>query len=80
MVQIRGSRLGALRDCRVEQDVSPYRFKLAAFFMFEHRHQPLLPWRARLGRLAFSTPLGPAFVLVSLAVGMIRYHELEGMN
>jgi hypothetical protein len=64
----------------VEQDVSPYRFKLAAIFMFEHRHQPLLPWRACLGRLAFSTALGSAFVLVSLAVGMIGYHELEGMN
>jgi hypothetical protein len=48
--------------------------------MFEHRHQPLLPWRAFLGRMAFSTALGLGFVLVSLAVGMIGYHELEGMN
>lgn len=48
--------------------------------MFEHRSEPLLPrrkyWRrvARHGFLAFS------IILVSLAIGIIGYHVLEGLG
>jgi hypothetical protein len=48
--------------------------------MFEHRHQPLLPWRAFLGRIMVSTALGLTLVLVSLLIGMVGYHAFEGMN
>ena len=47
--------------------------------MFERRHQPLLPWRAFLGRLMISTALGFALIVVSLLIGMVGYHVIEDL-
>jgi hypothetical protein len=47
--------------------------------MFEHRSQPLLPRLAFFWRLAGSVALGAAIVAISLFVGMLGYHELEGL-
>jgi hypothetical protein len=48
--------------------------------MFEHRSQPLLSRRAFLSRLARSAGLGMAVTTVSLFVGMVGYHALEGLG
>jgi hypothetical protein len=45
----------------------------------EHKRQPLLDRRAFAGRLARSFGVASAFVAVSLLIGMIGYHLLEGM-
>lgn len=47
---------------------------------FESRTKPLLPLMSYMQRLLASTALGLALVLISLAVGMIGYHELEGLG
>lgn len=47
--------------------------------MFEHRTEPLIPRRQFYQRLAFSTGLGLAAIVVSLGGGMLGYHSLEGM-
>lgn len=47
--------------------------------MFEHRSQPLIPRREFYQRLAYSTGVGGVIVALSLAVGMLGYHGLEGM-
>jgi hypothetical protein len=47
--------------------------------MFEHRTEPLIPRRQFYQRLALSTGLGLAVIVVSLAGGMLGYHSLEGM-
>jgi len=48
--------------------------------MFEHRSEPLLPFRAFLGRLATSAALGLAIAAVSLLAGMIGYHFFLGLG
>lgn len=45
----------------------------------EHHHQPLLPWRAFLGRLARSGAMAAAVIIVSLAIGTLGYHHIEGL-
>ena len=44
--------------------------------MYEHRSEPLLPFRLFLGRLATSAAIGLAVVAVSLLIGMAGYHFL----
>jgi hypothetical protein len=48
--------------------------------MFEHSSQPLLSRAAFLRRLAASTALGASAVVVSLFIGMVGYHTLEGLS
>lgn len=47
---------------------------------FEHKSEPLLPGRAFLGRLATSSAIGMAIVVVSLLIGMVGYHALERLS
>ena len=47
---------------------------------FEHRAQPVIPRDRFLVRLAHSGIIAVALVAVSLAVGMIGYHVLEGLS
>lgn len=42
--------------------------------MYERKTEPLLPFRAFMGRLATSAALGLAIVAVSLLAGMLGYH------
>jgi hypothetical protein len=46
---------------------------------FEHRSEPLLPTGAFLIRLGRSAGGGAILMLVSLGVGMLGYHTLEGL-
>lgn len=48
--------------------------------MFEHRSEPLLSRREFLARLVRSFGIGTVLVLFSLALGMLGYHWLEGLN
>jgi hypothetical protein len=48
--------------------------------MFEHTGQPLLSRAAFLRRLMRSGALGLAAVAVSLLIGMLGYHALEGLS
>lgn len=47
--------------------------------MFEHRSQPLLPRRAFISRQLRSLGLGLVLIVVSLIIGMLGYHMLEGL-
>ncbi|MBI1798477.1 MAG: hypothetical protein HYR73_02195 [Candidatus Eisenbacteria bacterium] len=44
--------------------------------MFEHRTEPLLPWREFVKRLLKSAALGFVMVTVCLAIGILGYHVL----
>ena len=46
--------------------------------MFEHRTQPLLSTLAFLLRMVRSVGVAVGVVLVSLALGVLGYHEFEG--
>ena len=48
--------------------------------MFENRAQPLLSRLAFFWRLAGSVALGATIVAMSLFVGMLGYHALEGLG
>jgi hypothetical protein len=48
--------------------------------MFEQRKKPLLPRRAFYARMAWSLALALAITLISLSVGMVGYHGLEGLS
>lgn len=48
--------------------------------MFEHRTEPLLPRRAFFGRLMRCSATGAALVAISLFIGMLGYHVLEGFS
>jgi hypothetical protein len=50
------------------------------FPRLEHRGQPLAPRWLFVRRLAINLGIALAVVFVSLFVGMIFYHELEGLN
>jgi hypothetical protein len=47
--------------------------------MYEHRAAPLLPRTAFLRRLARHGGIALAVVAVSLAIGILGYHVLEGL-
>ena len=47
---------------------------------FEHRAQPVLPRGQFFLRLAHSGIISLAFIAVSLAIGMVGYHALEGLS
>jgi len=49
------------------------------YLTFEHYTQPVLPAQAFLLRLVRSASIGVAMMLVSLGVGMLGYHALEGL-
>lgn len=50
-------------------------------FRYEHKHEPLLPWRVfLLRRVAKSLVLGLGTILVSLLAGMLGYRIAEGMD
>ena len=48
--------------------------------MFEHHHEKLLPRRLFLRRLAKYALISFGIILVSLVIGMIGYHVLEGYS
>jgi hypothetical protein len=48
--------------------------------MFEHHHEKLLPTRLFLRRLAKYAAISLSLVLVSLLIGMVGYHMLEGYS
>jgi len=48
--------------------------------MFEHKKEPLLPRHKYIRRLARHGFLACVIVFVSLAIGILGYHLLEGLN
>jgi hypothetical protein len=48
--------------------------------MYERHHEPLLPSRAFLRRVANNVIIGSALVACSLAIGMWGYHYTEGLS
>jgi hypothetical protein len=48
-------------------------------FRYETRHQPLLPRREFLGRLARNFAVASLLIGLSLGVGMVGYHYYEGL-
>ena len=50
------------------------------FPRLEHRGQPLAPRWLFVRRLAINVGIALAVVFVSLGVGMVCYHRLEGLN
>jgi len=50
-------------------------------FHFEHRGEPLLPWRLFLLRRVGKTLVATAAIIaVSLIIGILGYHLIEGMG
>ena len=47
--------------------------------MFEHHSAPLLPKSAFYTRLGISFFVGIGLIVISLVIGMIGYHRLEGL-
>ncbi|MFT3805805.1 hypothetical protein [Arenimonas sp.] len=47
---------------------------------FEKKHHALLSWPAFVRRMLLSALIGLLLVLISLAVGMLGYHALEGLG
>jgi hypothetical protein len=47
---------------------------------FEHRSQPVIAPHRFMVRLAHSGIIAVAFIAVSLCVGMVGYHQLEGLS
>ena len=48
--------------------------------MFEHHSEPLLPRKEFLSRVLHSVSFSILLVLISLAIGMLGYHWLEGLH
>jgi hypothetical protein len=48
--------------------------------MYEHHHQPLLPRAAFLWRMLAHAAVAFAVIAVSLAIGILGYHFLEGLD
>lgn len=46
---------------------------------FEKKHHALLSWPAFVRRVLLSAFIGLLLVIVSLAIGMVGYHVLEGL-
>jgi hypothetical protein len=47
---------------------------------FEHRAQPLIPPHQFIMRVAHSGIIAIALIAVSLIIGMVGYHTLEGLS
>lgn len=47
---------------------------------YEHKSEPLIPWRNFFWRLAHSALVGVALIVISLLAGMLGYHELESLG
>lgn len=47
---------------------------------FEHRAQPVIPSHQFIIRLAHSGAIALALIAVSLFIGMVGYHTLEGLS
>ena len=47
---------------------------------FEHRAQPVIPSQQFIIRLAHSGAIALALIAVSLVIGMVGYHTLEGLS
>lgn len=50
------------------------------FSEFEHRTQPVIPHEQFLVRLANSGVVALGLIVVSLTIGMVGYHALEGLS
>lgn len=48
--------------------------------MFEARHQQVIPPRHFARRLAFSVVLSAAIAAVALAIGVLGYHQIAGLE
>jgi hypothetical protein len=48
--------------------------------MYEHFRQPLIPRTAFFVRVAWHVLIAVGIVLVSLAIGIVGYHEFEGLS
>ncbi len=48
--------------------------------MFEHRHEPLLPFRAFLRRVARFALIDLVIILSALGLGILGYHFFEGLD
>ncbi len=48
--------------------------------MFEHKHEKLLPRRAFLRRVAKYSLISVGLIVISLLIGMLGYHQLEGLS
>jgi hypothetical protein len=48
--------------------------------VFEHGAQPVIPRRQFVARLAQSGAMALGLIIVSLLMGMIGYHTLEGLS
>ncbi len=48
--------------------------------MYEHQKQPLASRRKFLKRLALNAVIGAAILFVSLGIGILGYHFLEGLS
>jgi len=51
-----------------------------SFLKFEKHDEPLLPREAFLRRLGYNAGLALGVLVVSLAIGMIGYHVIEGLD
>ena len=48
--------------------------------MYEHRHEPLLPFAAFIRRWLRHAGIAIGVVVGSIAIGMLGYHFLEGLD
>ncbi|MBI1794705.1 MAG: hypothetical protein HYR70_11010 [Chloroflexi bacterium] len=48
--------------------------------MYEHHKQPLASRRKFLKRLALNAVIGAGILFISLGIGMLGYHFLEGLS
>jgi hypothetical protein len=48
--------------------------------MFEHHHEKLLPRRLFIRRVVKYALISLSLIIVSLIIGMIGYHALEGYS
>jgi len=47
--------------------------------VFEHRHEPLIPFRDFLSRVLRSTAFAGLIIAVALGIGVVGYHSIERM-
>ena len=54
---------------------------MRGIFRYEHRNEPLLPWRSfLLRRVSRTLAVGGAVIAASLLIGMLGYRCTEGMG